>query len=241
MKKIVVAIGDVHGCLEELDELLKTIQYNQSSMRLVFLGDLVHRGPDSAGVVSRVMELNVECIKGNHEDKLLRWRKHELNSKPNPMKRISEFEQRSNLSVSDYQLKWLDSLPIKLYLDSNWWAVHAGVAPHKSLSDQNANDIMRVRYVNKDGKAKPLNKDKSQPDDTVYWDEAWVGKESFIYGHCVHSLTEPRVTINKNNTCIGIDTGCCFGGNLTSILLDTENNSYSFVAVKAKENYARKS
>ncbi len=90
MKKLIVAVGDVHGCIEEFQELLKTLQYNKDQMRLVLLGDLVDRGPDSAGCVKLARRLNLECIQGNHEEKHLRWRQHEIKrqntGKSNPMR-----------------------------------------------------------------------------------------------------------------------------------------------------------
>src|SRR6476659_3513771 len=72
-----LAIGDVHGCRLELDELLALVAYTPSTDRLVFVGDLVDRGYDPAGVVRLVRELqqagDVLVIKGNHEEKLCRW------------------------------------------------------------------------------------------------------------------------------------------------------------------------
>lgn len=244
MEKLPVVIGDVHGCLEELNELLNTIQYNENQMRLVFLGDLVHRGPDTLGVVRRVRELGAECIQGNHKDKLLRWRKHEaankLSGKKNPMKEISEAERIANESLSEDDLNWLKNLPLKLDIGNNWWCVHAGCEPRFSLDKQFPSQIMRVRYVNRGGIAQPLNPDKSQPEGTVYWAEQWKGPENIVYGHCVHDLKEVRHDKNffyvpPGGDCLGIDTGCCFGGHLTcAMFLDT---GIEIVQVKAKQVY----
>jgi len=76
-----IIIGDVHGCLDELDELLALIR-PAAGDHIHFLGDLVDRGPDSLGVVRRVRALLDEfpgsvCIAGNHEDKALRYRERE--------------------------------------------------------------------------------------------------------------------------------------------------------------------
>ncbi len=68
------AIGDVHGCLSQLDALLTAIAPT-SADHLIFLGDLIDRGPDSAGVLRRVRALfkthHVTVIKGNHEQMML--------------------------------------------------------------------------------------------------------------------------------------------------------------------------
>lgn len=90
MKKITVLVGDIHGCLEEFNELLKSIQYDSRTMRLIALGDLMDRGPDQAGCVRRVRELNIECVKGNHEDKHIRWFKHEQKNKNDKRKKSNE-------------------------------------------------------------------------------------------------------------------------------------------------------
>src|ERR1700721_1393367 len=76
-----LAIGDVHGCLEELRELLRVARYRADTDRLVFVGDLVDRGPDPVGVVREVRALanagDVLVMMGNHEEKLVRWFKRE--------------------------------------------------------------------------------------------------------------------------------------------------------------------
>ncbi|MGH7806272.1 MAG: metallophosphoesterase family protein, partial [Candidatus Binatia bacterium] len=70
------AIGDIHGCREELDVLLDAMG-PAAGDKLVFVGDYVDRGPDSQGVVSRLLSLaeksGAECVflKGNHEDMAL--------------------------------------------------------------------------------------------------------------------------------------------------------------------------
>jgi len=245
MERIVVAVGDVHGCIEELKELLKTIQYNKSQMRLVFLGDLVDRGPDPVACVRKVRELDVECIMGNHEEKHLRWRKHEKNrqltGKSNPMKPMSAADMLANEQLSDQDFTWMKSLPLKLNLGNNWWAVHAGCEPRLPLAKQIPAQIMRVRFVNQDGVGQSLNPDKSQPEGTVYWTELWKGPENIVYGHCVHDLKEVRWDYNLDNSlpygvCLGIDTGCCFGGHLTATLFS--DAKIETVQVKAKQKYS---
>lgn len=250
---MIVAVGDIHGCLEEFDELLKTIQYNKNQMRLVLLGDLMDRGPDPIGCVRRARELDVECIMGNHEEKHLRWRKHqkkfEETGKSNPMKPMAPAEAAANEALNDQDWTWMKNLPLKLDLGLNWWAVHAGCEPRYTLAKQNPSQIMRVRYVDERGVGKALNPDKSQPEGTVYWDMQWKGPENLIYGHCVHDLEKVRWTRGNSVTCLGIDTGCCFGGHLTAALMTnhtqleggsvyiSQDYGIQTVQVKAKKAY----
>ncbi|KAI1206683.1 Metallo-dependent phosphatase [Annulohypoxylon truncatum] len=72
-----IVIGDVHGQLSALDALLAKTGYDAArGDRVVFAGDMVNKGPDSAGVVSRAMEIGAYAVRGNHEDRVLRaWRK----------------------------------------------------------------------------------------------------------------------------------------------------------------------
>ena len=69
-----LAIGDIHGCLTALDTLLGFVQPTPSD-QLIFLGDYVDRGPDSKGVLDRLIELQrtgrVVCLRGNHEIMML--------------------------------------------------------------------------------------------------------------------------------------------------------------------------
>lgn len=251
MQKVVVAVGDIHGCLEEFDELVKTIQFNKNQMRMVLLGDLMDRGPDPVGCVRRARELGVECIMGNHEEKHLRWHKHQKKlqetGKLNPMKPMPEEDMKANESLNDQDWTWLKNLPVKLDLGLGWWAVHAGCEPRFTLHKQNPSQIMRVRYVDDRGIGRALGPNMSQPEGTVYWDEQWKGPESIVYGHCVHDLKDYRIVSNNGATCAGIDTGCCFGGHLTAMFMDESNSplvdpndywtSLDFVQVKAKKVY----
>lgn len=66
-------IGDVHGMLDELKTLLEKADYTASrGDRVIFVGDLVNKGPESAGVVQYAMDINATTVRGNHEDKVLR-------------------------------------------------------------------------------------------------------------------------------------------------------------------------
>ena len=67
-----IFIGDIHGCLDEFNELLNKLSYDPKEDRLILLGDLIDRGPDSVGVVRKARELRLECVMGNHEHKYIK-------------------------------------------------------------------------------------------------------------------------------------------------------------------------
>ncbi len=118
-------IGDVHGCLQELDRLLLAIRFDPRSDRLWFCGDLVNRGPDSLGVLRRVKDLGDRALAvlGNHDIHLLA-RAEGLGE---PKRRdtfdaILEAPDRADL------LAWLRARPL-LHREGEWLLVHAGLHP----------------------------------------------------------------------------------------------------------------
>lgn len=231
-----VLIGDIHGCLDEFEELLKTISYNPEQIRLISVGDLMDRGPDSIGCVRRARELGIETLLGNHEKWHIRWRKHEdkrkATGKTNPMRR-NDSKVRDNAALSDEDIQWMNNLPLQMHVKDNWFSTHAGCLPGKAYADQNWMDAVHIRYI-KDGKTVSLGPNHSQPEGSQYWSELWDGPESIIYGHCVHSLERPRIDeSSKGVQCVGIDTGCVFGGKLTAMFLE----SFAFVQIRAKKEY----
>ena len=72
-----VLVGDVHGCPEELEALLHEVHFDTGD-RLVLVGDVLARGPDSIGVLDIVRRTGAVLVRGNHEDKILRWRAAKL-------------------------------------------------------------------------------------------------------------------------------------------------------------------
>lgn len=238
-----IVIGDVHGCLNELDELLKKTQYS-SADRLVFLGDLMDRGPDPVGCVRRVRELHAEMVLGNHCEKHIRFRKHETiriaKGKKNPMRAFTGTKITQNAALSDDDIEWFKSLPLILEIFPGLVVVHAGLEPAFPISEQ-SEAVIRVRYIGADNEMVGFSEGSlEQPDDTVYWSERWVGPESVIYGHAVHSLTNPRIDNFPDGKCFGIDTGCCFGGRLTAMVIPsgwTIHDPAIFVQVEAQREY----
>lgn len=230
-----IVIGDVHGCLAELDELLLALG---GGNRLVFLGDLVDRGPDPVGVVRRVRELGAECVMGNHDEKHVRWARHEAKRRDNPdyqnpmaplpPQRLAEHE-----ALGADNLAWLAALPITIDLGAGWVAIHGGATPKRRLAEQKPQHLIRCRYVDEAG---AMVSGIRRPPGARPWAEVWPGPESIVYGHKVHGLAEPRVDRPADGvTCVGIDTGCCFGGRLTAYVVE----SGEVVQVPARAPYAQ--
>jgi predicted phosphodiesterase len=71
IKEKILIVGDVHGCLDELKDLLIKSAYNPDDTTLILVGDLVNKGPYSAETVSYVRQLGAYCVRGNHDESAL--------------------------------------------------------------------------------------------------------------------------------------------------------------------------
>jgi hypothetical protein len=218
-----IIIGDVHGCLEEFDELLKVVQHVPDRDRLILVGDLIDRGPDPVGVVRRVREMGAESVMGNHEDKCVQWfHREELRKSSGRINRMSVHPDRlvewGRLSRDD--LDWMESLPVVIQLPEGWWVVHAGFEAGP-MGDQRPDKMMRVCHLDPStGRMKSPDRNMDQRPGTVPWTDMWPHPESVVYGHSVH-VDGPRVDWpSLGVACVGIDTGCVFGGPLTAMILD---------------------
>lgn len=220
-----IVVGDVHGCLEELLELLEKVKYLPLVDRLIFVGDLIDRGPDPAGVVKFCRERDLECTMGNHEYQFLRWWKG--NKHLTKRKGYEEF--------TDEDVSYINRMPYSLKLTDDLWIVHAGVKPGIPLDKQSKDDLIFLRYTDSDRNFISLRKiAKGQGDDAKFWTDFWFGPASIIYGHNVHSQESPLITeVAPGVKCYGIDTGCCFGGRLTCLIVETGE----IIQVKAKKIY----
>lgn len=209
-----VIIGDVHGCLDELQELLKKINFHSSSHQLVFVGDLINKGPYSVEVLELVLKLQASVVLGNHEAKFLSYLEN-----PNPEKPGFEAIIDSMGSKVSFWKNWLKRLPY-FYETPDFLVVHAGLAPGKHPSQTDPRILTTIRTW--DGSGRNLD-DPTQPD----WFQFYDGKKLVVFGHWAK-----RGLIVKDNV-IGLDTGCVYGRKLSAVVLPERQ----IVQVDAKENY----
>jgi hypothetical protein len=78
LKERIFVIGDVHGCATEFNALLDAVHFNASTDQVILAGDLTSKGPDSIGVIRRAREIGALCVRGNHDDKIVRLKTFEL-------------------------------------------------------------------------------------------------------------------------------------------------------------------
>lgn len=190
-----IIVGDVHGCPDELVHLLEQVRFDTGD-RLVFVGDLVARGPDSLGVLDVVHEKGALLVRGNHEAKLLLAKQRGDLSILNPGHRKVAEELRPR----DWKL--LEWAPVSLDLpEHNLRVVHAGINPSKPWEKQDERDLLHIRVV------------KNEYDEPVLWSELYFGPTHLVFGH--HAMA--GLQLHAFST--GLDTGCVYGNRLTALVL----------------------
>jgi predicted phosphodiesterase len=211
-----ILIGDVHGCLRELDALLEVLRPGRDDA-LWFLGDLVDRGPDSAGVVRRVRGLGAGLVLGNHDEKHVRYRRHLSRRAADPEYRIpmqpSEHFLEVHRTLSEDDVAWLATAPVVVRLSDFWVLVHGGLMPGRPLGRPLR--PLNLRYLHRrTGRALSLEEANAAPDEAIHWSDRWRGPWRVVYGHDAQpEAVSRRLTL-------GIDTGVVYGGKLTAAVLD---------------------
>ncbi|WP_246562846.1 metallophosphoesterase family protein [Bradyrhizobium liaoningense] len=199
------AIGDLHGCLDQLKQLVELCERDagEGRSKFVFLGDYIDRGPDSRGVVEFLMDLQrwspdeIICLRGNHEDLLLAalegedaelvWRQNGAQFT------LASYKAKTPRDIPITHLDWLRSLPV-FHDDGIRFFVHAGVHPDRPLHLQRRRDLLWIREPF-------LSSDKD------------FGR-LIVHGHTPLSSGIPDQRSNRLN----IDTGAVYGRALTSAI-----------------------
>ena len=211
-------IGDVHGCHQELLNLLEKLGYQDTDgvtthpegRKAVFVGDLVDRGPAADRVLETVMSMTQAgtalCVSGNHENKLMRSLKgNKVQITHGLAHTLEQLDGRAPEFKEKVQ-EFISGLNEHYMLDHGNLAVaHAGI-----LEQYQGRISGRVRNFCLYGQTTGENDEWGLPvrED---WAADYRGRTMVVYGHT--PITEPRWL---NNT-INVDTGCVFGGNLTAL------------------------
>lgn len=212
----VIVVGDVHGCVDELRALLGKCAFRQGTDRLIVVGDLVAKGPDSAGVIDLVRAVGGEATKGNHDHNVVTY----FDGAP---EFPSKEHERVAATLSPSHAEFLRALPLVIELPEHGAVVlHAGVMPGQRPRDAPPNILMNVRGVQDDG-SPSFSATRGQA-----WAERWHGPEHIIFGH------DAIRGLQRHAFATGLDTGCCYGGELTALVLPT----WQLVSVRAARSYA---
>jgi len=216
-----IAIGDIHGCADEFEELLQALDIRKKD-RLIQVGDLINRGPDSHRVLKIAREYKIEAIMGNHELRLLTAHQRQDTS----LLKDYDFDTVDQLTKTDW--KFLKSLPNYIHDKTNRTVfVHGGFAPNQPWKEQALELITSIQVIDKNGQAAK----RSDCPDGRPWADSWSGKPFVVYGHT------PRPEVLSRPKSIGIDTGCVYGGHLTAYIVEEQ----AIVQVRAHNAYAHSS
>lgn len=210
-------IGDIHGCSSELEALLGKLGYvdgaHPEGRTAVFVGDLVDRGPDSPGVLRRVMSMvsagNALCVPGNHENKLGRYLKgrkvqhtHGLAETIEQLDREDEKDPAFREQVREF----IDGLVSHYVLDEGKLVVcHAGL-PEKYHGRTSGRVRSHALYGDTTGETDEFGLPVRYP-----WAQEYRGRAAVVYGH----TPVPNTSWVNNTICL--DTGAVFGGKMTAL------------------------
>jgi serine/threonine protein phosphatase 1 len=217
MKGRLIAIGDIHGCHEEFEDLLRKLKPG-SHDRIILLGDLINRGPDSARVIALAREHATLSLLGNHELRLLNYRK---TGDPTHLKK-SDYDTLKQLSPRDWA--YMNAMPLTYHdREDGMVLVHGGFLPDQPWRSQPARVVTRIQVIDKEGNPRK----RSDAPNAPHWSKLWQGPPFVVYGH----TSRPEVSHLKWS--LGIDTACAMGGSLTACILPEKK----IVQVRARRKY----
>jgi serine/threonine protein phosphatase 1 len=225
--KRVYAVGDIHGRLDLLNELMELVRADakatSAAPQLVFLGDYVDRGPDSKGVLDRLIEIGQErpdavFLKGNHEEAMLAFltdpREYEDWLGWGGAETLESYGVSSpwTRECGDIAADLADRLPkshveflesLKLtHTLGDYIFVHAGLKPGVALDAQEEDDLLWIR-------SEFHNMRRSQRPDKIV-----------VHGHHAHSKP-----VDKGwRVCV--DSGACFTGRLTALVIEGDGRRF---------------
>ena len=224
----IYAVGDIHGCLPELNALMAAIEVDagaaqETRAQLVFLGDYVDRGPAVKGVIDRLLDIRDErpdtiFLKGNHEAAMLDfirapedmtawldWGGREtLKSYGAPHDPKTPYIEAAGAlaeAMPDEHLDFFQTL--QLYHEAeDYLFVHAGLRPGRALAEQNEEDLLWIRRVFHNAAR------HERPESVV------------VHGH------QPYDRPLDKGWRIGVDTGVYYSGQLSAVVLEGETRRF---------------
>ncbi|CAN5495082.1 hypothetical protein BH11CYA1_BH11CYA1_13110 [soil metagenome] len=237
-------IGDVHGCLDELLELMEKLGYghdgscNSGERKLIFVGDLVDRGPSSDGVLELLMSLHEQgraiVLLGNHDEKLKRYLQgKEMRVGHMLAVTLTQLEPRGKAFTAKVS-QFLNELPYR-FADEGLLVVHGAVYPGSStigsvsFGEQSKRDREWALY----GEVGGTDEISGYPIRLQEWARSYSGSHTTVVrGHSV--VEEVETIVSQSGTRVyNVDTGCSFGGYLSALRYP----ELEVVQVKARKVY----
>jgi len=225
-------VGDVHGCSDELLALLAELGYRvrrgrlsgQEGRQLVFVGDLVDRGPGVAEVLELVLGAveagRAQSVLGNHDERLaLALRGSPVKSSRSLVTSLTQLSRRPP-AFRGQVAQFLLSLPLRLTFDEGrLLVVHAGDQPQAPPAERAAFNVSG---------GSTGRRDEHGIRERVDWVTPYRGGALVVYGHT------PVLRPELRRRTLNIDTGCVYGGRLTALRYPERE----LVSVPARRAYA---
>ena len=206
-----IIIGDIHSCAVELQELLDKIEFQKGKDFLLFIGDLIGKGPYPLETFLIYKKTGATCIMGNAE---LAFLKNQQN--PSFLKEYIETTKKTMGKVYQEFIEEAFNFPHFIETE-NYLAVHAGLLPHKKPYEMDLENLTKLRTI-----AHP-----QQPSQRQAWFESYHDKKLIVFGHWA-----ALQGVFRDNV-IGIDTGAVYGHKLTALILPSK----TLVQVQSKKIY----
>ena len=209
----IVAIGDIHGCYKQLMDLMDAVRrftYREEQVLHIFLGDYVDRGPDPKAVLDYLMKQQEEhsgeviCLKGNHEDNLVKCyyggdlgtKNYSYNNSMGGASTLKSFGVETINDIPKKYIDWMAALPTWVSERPQHWGdkervfVHAGINRKLPTNQQTELTCLWDRDLISEA---PID----------YFQDEW--KRLVVHGHT------PRHYPEYTGGRVNVDTGCVFG------------------------------
>lgn len=231
-----IIIGDVHGLRKSLEALLAAVEFDKSQGdEVIFVGDLVSKGPDSGAVIDFAARIGARGVRGNHDDAVLRAAQRlkmgagdddnnnndDGNQKEKKRRSVSA---RTAAALSASQLDYLAALPLLLRITvtpslpgiERIVVAHAGLVPRVPLEEQPAHAVMHMRSLRaaEEGALVPMEEAGEQGWIAEWdaWQDECAGdmKTMVVFGH------DAKRRLQRSKYALGLDTACVYGGKLSA-------------------------
>ena len=196
-------VGDVHGCFDEFILLLEKIRFNKQKHRLIFVGDLINKGPHSLKMLKWAFENKTEQVLGNHEMKFI-----QLVENGQPLPPVLQKLKEEMGEQVDHWVQFIKSWPVYIE-EKDFIVIHAGIVPHLHPKNSSINDVINIRYWDDQTKTRSSSEQSSSKP----WHDFYTEKKLVIYGHWA------RQGLHKKSNSIGLDSGCVYGQKLSGVCL----------------------
>lgn len=234
----VLIVGDVHGCLHEMEELLQEAKskFPDQEILPIFVGDLLSKGPFPVETLKKLQKIEHYAVRGNHDEAVLRQalslKKEELYQLP------PKYSWVPNLSDD---IGYLRELPYTISIPSlSVIIVHAGLVPGIPLTEQELTNMIIMRNLVKSPEGTLSAAELTNEGEA--WASFWPGPDHVYFGH------DARRKLQKHAHATGLDTGCVYGNHLTGAVVTLDStelitgavvtkDSTELIQVKAKQVY----